>query len=83
MRRFLITVLNALILNLFYATAQSSDTVRYIFPVREVAGSYAANFGEIRSGHFHAGVDIKTDGVEGKPLVATADGHISRVVVTA
>ncbi len=82
MRRIFIITLSVLILDLFDVAAHNSDTVRYVFPVRQVAGNFAANFGEIRSGHFHAGVDIKTDGVEGKPLVATADGHISRVVVT-
>ncbi|MBQ5638039.1 MAG: M23 family peptidase, partial [Alistipes sp.] len=37
----------------------------YIYPVQEVARLYSANFGEMRPGHFHAGIDIKTDGVEG------------------
>ena len=61
---------------------KTADTTRYLFPVRQVAGHYAANFGEIRPGHFHAGVDIKTDGAEGKPVVAVADGYVSRVVIT-
>lgn len=61
---------------------KTADTARYLFPVRQVAGHYAANFGEIRTGHFHAGVDIKTDGAEGKPVVAIADGYVSRVVIT-
>lgn len=39
----------------------------YIYPIRDVAGLYSANFGEMRPGHFHAGIDIKTDGGEGKP----------------
>ena len=37
----------------------------------------------MRPAHFHAGVDIKTDGAEGKPLVAVADGYVSRVSLTA
>ncbi len=64
------------------AGEQPADSLRCAFPVRGVAGYYAANFGEIRSGHFHAGVDIKTDGVEGKPVVAIADGYLSRAVIT-
>lgn len=39
----------------------------------------SANFAETRSNHFHSGVDIKTGGVEGKPLYAAAGGYISRV----
>ena len=61
--------------------SRPSDTTTYIYPVREVARLYAANFGEMRPGHLHAGIDIKTDGVEGKPLVAAADGYISRMSV--
>lgn len=79
MRRFLTLLLLALAVT---AAAQPVDTAKYAFPVRHVAGLYAANFGEIRPAHFHAGVDIKTDGVEGKELVAVADGYISRIVVT-
>lgn len=39
----------------------------------------AGNFGECRPGHFHSGMDIKTGGVENKPVYAAADGYISRV----
>jgi len=39
----------------------------------------AGNFGECRPGHFHSGVDIKTLGVENKPVHAAADGYISRI----
>ena len=39
----------------------------------------SANFAETRSNHFHSGVDIKTGGVEGKPLYAAAEGYICRV----
>lgn len=66
------------------AAAQSNDrTSDYLYPICDVARLYSANFGEMRPGHFHAGIDIKTDGVEGKPLVAAADGYISRIVVQA
>ena len=43
----------------------------------------SGNFGELRSNHFHGGLDFKTQGVTGKPLLAIADGHISKVTVTA
>lgn len=81
MRRLLISLL-ALLAGGAAAAQTPAASPRYTFPVRDVAGHYSANFGEIRPGHFHAGVDIKTDGAEGKPLVAVADGFISRVVIT-
>ncbi len=43
--------------------------------------SLAGNFGEPRPNHFHGGVDIKTGGVEGKPLFSVADGYVACVTV--
>ena len=43
----------------------------------------SGNFGELRSNHFHGGLDFKTQGVVGKPLLAIADGYISKVTVTS
>lgn len=79
MRRFLITLLFAVLLA--GAQAQMLDPADYVYPVRGVDGTCSANFGEMRPGHFHAGVDIRTGGVEGKPLVAVADGYVSRLSV--
>ncbi len=79
MRRLLTTLLFAV---LGTATrAQALDPADYIYPVRGVDGSCSSNFGEMRPGHFHAGVDIRTGGVEGKQLVAVADGYVSRIYV--
>lgn len=41
----------------------------------------SANFGELRPNHFHNGLDIKTQGVTGKPIRCIADGYVSRVMV--
>jgi len=41
----------------------------------------AGTFGELRSNHFHAGIDIKTQRKEGLPVYAAADGYISRIKV--
>ncbi len=63
------------------ALGQALNPADYVYPVEDVARLYSANFGEMRPGHFHAGIDIKTDGVEGKPLVAVADGYVSRISI--
>ena len=60
--------------------AQTLDPSYYDFPLRDVAGYYSANFGEMRPNHFHSGTDFKTNGVEGKPVVAVADGYVSRIL---
>ena len=42
----------------------------------------SATFAEIRPNHVHAGLDIKTQSVEGKKIYAVADGYISRIGVS-
>jgi murein DD-endopeptidase MepM/ murein hydrolase activator NlpD len=42
----------------------------------------SGNFGELRSDHFHAGIDFKTQNVEGKPVRAVQEGYVSRIVVS-
>jgi hypothetical protein len=41
----------------------------------------AGNFGELRPGHFHMGLDMKTNGRIGYPVYAAADGYISHVKI--
>ncbi len=42
----------------------------------------SATFGELRAGHFHSGIDIKTQGKTGLPVYACASGYISRINVS-
>lgn len=42
----------------------------------------SGNFGEVRGNHFHSGLDLKTGGVEGKPVYSIADGYVTRIVVS-
>jgi len=46
-----------------------------------IPSELAGTFGELRSNHFHSGVDLKTQGKEGLKVYATADGFISRIKV--
>jgi hypothetical protein len=41
----------------------------------------AGTFGELRSNHFHSGIDIKTQGKKGLKVFAAAEGYISRIKV--
>jgi len=41
----------------------------------------AGTFGELRSNHFHSGIDIKTQKREGLPVFAAADGYVSRIKI--
>ena len=42
----------------------------------------SGTFGELRSNHFHAGIDLKTQGVEGQNIRSIADGYVSRIKVS-
>lgn len=42
----------------------------------------SGSFGELRSNHFHSGIDIKTQGVTGKTVHAVQDGYVSRLSVS-
>ena len=64
------------------ATAQIPP--KYIFPINPSHTQYlAGTMGELRRTHFHAGLDIKTGGQEGLPVLAIADGYISRISISS
>ncbi len=42
----------------------------------------SGNFGELRPGHFHAGLDIRTQGKVGLNIYAIEDGYVSRIAVS-
>ncbi len=47
----------------------------------QVPLALAGTFGELRSNHFHSGLDIKTQQREGLPVYAAAEGFVSRINV--
>jgi len=53
----------------------------YFRPPLDLAPIISGNFGEIRTNHFHSGLDFKTNQREGYPVFAVADGFISRIRV--
>ena len=61
--------------------AQNEKFPQYPNPVK-IPVYLSATFAEIRSNAFHAGVDIRTQGVEGKEVFAVADGYVSRIAVS-
>lgn len=42
----------------------------------------AGTFGELRSNHFHSGVDIKTQQRQGLPIYAIANGSVTRIKIS-
>lgn len=43
----------------------------------------SGTFGELRTNHFHAGLDFRTKQKTGFPVYAVANGHVSRIRVSA
>lgn len=42
----------------------------------------SGTFAELRSNHFHSGIDIRTQGVEGQKVLSIGDGFVSRIAVS-
>lgn len=63
-----------------FVFAQGIDTL--FVPPFDFPLLLSGNFGELRTDHFHSGVDFKTQGVVGKPIRCVADGYICRASVT-
>lgn len=43
----------------------------------------SGTFGELRTNHFHSGLDFRTEQREGLPVYAAADGYVSRIRVSS
>src|SRR6187401_2451234 len=71
----------------FFASAQFSKPEvkfnktdeKYLYPINPgQPGSLAGTMGELRSTHFHSGIDIRTDNRIGMAVLASRTGYISR-----
>lgn len=62
--------------------AQSNYPKDYFRSPLDIPLQLSGNFGELRSNHFHAGFDFKTQQKEGLNVYAAADGFISRIKIT-
>lgn len=58
------------------------DRSVFISPVK-IPVSLSSNFGEIRTDHFHSGLDLRTQGVTGKEVVAAARGYVYRISISS
>ena len=47
-----------------------------------ITTSLAGNYGELRTGRYHAGVDFRVGGVVGEKIYSVADGYIYRLTVS-
>ncbi len=62
-------------------SSQSPEKELFVSPLRDVP-SLSASFAELRSDHFHSGIDYKTGGVTGKEVLAADEGYVYRIAVS-
>ncbi len=64
------------------AEGEGGNANGYLFPVNPGRPNFlAGTMGELRSTHFHAGIDVRTGNMVGVPIRATQGGYISKVIV--
>ncbi len=79
---FLFTFLTCLTFTNLSAQEKSKYPQDYFRSPVEGRIYLSGTFGELRSNHFHGGIDIKTGGMEGKNIYAAADGWVSRIKIS-
>ena len=75
-----------IICTLYFCLESSAQPVEpsqtnFISPITHTL-KISGTFGELRSNHFHSGIDIKsTNGSSGDPIVCVEDGFVSRIKI--
>ncbi len=62
--------------------AAHPELATYTFPLEEKHRALSGTFGELRSNHFHSGIDLKTGGRSGAIVRAIQDGYVYRIYVS-
>ena len=62
--------------------AQVSYPQDYFRSPLDITMVLSGTFGELRSNHFHSGLDIKTQQKTGLKVFAAAEGHVSRIKIS-
>lgn len=66
----------------WFTFAQDSIPTTYFKNPIEIPLILSGSFGELRTDHFHSGIDLKTQQQVGIPVYAPADGFVSRIKVS-
>ena len=71
-----------LLMLLLLSSNVCAQTDTLLYPLKNVL-LLSGNFGELRATHLHTGLDFKTGGREGLPVICVKDGVVARVKVSA
>lgn len=80
MRKILLLLYGLLMTSV--SLAQADLPRDYFIHPMDIPLVLSGTFGELRTNHFHAGLDIKTQQKEGIPVLASAEGYVSRINVS-
>ncbi|MBU0487661.1 MAG: M23 family metallopeptidase [Bacteroidetes bacterium] len=80
MRNLLLPILFFIFINSSFAQDTASNQT-YRSPM-DLPLYLSGSFAELRSNHFHSGIDIKTNAKEGYKVYAIADGYVSRIKIS-
>ncbi|GAF03368.1 M23 family metallopeptidase [Saccharicrinis fermentans] len=75
--------LHIIILTLITSTIYSQQVPRetFLFPM-DITPSVSGSFAELRTNHFHSGIDLSTHGKMGVPVKSMEKGTVSRIKVS-
>lgn len=65
-----------------YLSAQTPYPQDYFRSPLDIQLVLSGTFAELRSNHFHSGLDIKTNGKQGLKVYAAAQGYVSRIKIS-
>ena len=65
-----------------FCNAQIPYPQNYFSSPLDITLVLSGTFAELRSNHFHSGLDIKTNGKEGFKTYASAEGYVSRIKIS-
>ena len=80
MGRLFIFLLLLFCLNITFAQTKFPED--YFIKPLEIPLILSGTFGELRSNHFHSGLDIKTQKREGLNVLSSAEGYVSRIKIS-
>lgn len=70
-----------ILISIFISCLANAQEKYYSAPVK-IPLLLSGSFAELRSNHFHSGIDIKTQGTTGIAVSAAAEGYVSRISVS-
>lgn len=76
------TAFGLLFLSCFSLFSQEGYPKNSFRPPLDIPLILAGTFGELRSNHFHSGIDIKTQQRQGLPIYSIGDGNITRIKIS-